>query len=216
MTDVKTAGELAALTEHVLHQARKSAEQIVARARQEAEKIISQAEEQAKVREEELVHAGMEEVTRLRRQIVSQAQLRLKEELLREKAEILGRIVGEIRDRLTTMCAKDGKEYLDVLVGLVEAAISGEEKLPKRLILHLSPQDIARYEKELPTAITARTGVKQVELVPEPIRGGVIVEIPESHVEVDSSVSRLLQEFTPKVEALVTREIFAPLNGGGE
>ncbi|RLE38729.1 hypothetical protein DRJ12_01185, partial [Candidatus Acetothermia bacterium] len=124
MTDVKTAGELAALTEYVLHQARKSAEQIVARARQEAEKIISQAEEQAKVREEELVRAGMEEVTRLRRQIVSQAQLRLKEELLREKAEILGRIVGEIRDQLTTMCAKDGKEYLDVLVGLVEAAIS--------------------------------------------------------------------------------------------
>ena len=215
MTDVKTAGEMASLTEHVLHEARKSAEQIIARAQKEADNVTSQAEEQAKAREEDLVHAGMDQVARIRRQIISQEQLHLKEQLLREKAEIFARIVGKIRDHLTEMCAKDGKEYLDVLIGMVQAALT-EEKTAKTVILHLSEQDISRYEKDLPKAVKEQLGVKQVKLVPEAIRGGVIVEIPDNHVEIDSSISQLLREFTPKVEALVEQEIFAPLEGGKE
>jgi len=215
MTDVKTAGEMASLTEHVLHEARKSAEQIIARAQRKADKIISQAEAQGKDRQEDLVHSGMDQVARIRRQIISQEQLQLKEQLLREKSEILGRVIGKIRDRLAAMCAKEGKEYLDVLVGMVEAALAEEETV-NTVILHLSTQDISRYEKDLPKAVKEQLGVKQVKLVPEATRGGVIVEIPDNHVEIDSSISQLLREFTPKVEALVEREIFAPLGGGKE
>jgi len=215
MMDVNTAGEMASLTEHVLREARKSAEQIIARAQKEADKIISQAKEQARAREEELVTAGMDQVTRTRRQIISQEQLQLKEKLLREKAEILARIIGKIRDRLAEMCAKDGKEYLDVLVGMTQAALAQEEAT-STVILHLSEQDISRYKRDLPKAIKDRLGVKEVKLMPEAIPGGVIVEIPDNHVEVDSSISQLLREFTPRVEALVEREIFAPLEGGSK
>ncbi len=213
MTDVKTAGEMASLTEHVLHEARKSAERIIARAQKEADKVTSQAQEQAKAREEDLVHAGMDQVARIRRQIISQEQLHLKEQLLREKSEILGRVIDKIRDRLAAMCAKDGKEYLDVLIGMVQAALA-EEETAKTVILHLSAQDISRYKKDLPKALKEQLGISEVKLVPEAIRGGVIVEIPDNHVEIDSSISQLLREFTPKVEALVEREIFAPIEGG--
>ncbi len=211
MTNVKTMGDLTALTEHVIEQAKRRAEQIISRAQKEAERIISAAEERAKQREEELVRAKMDEVERVRKQIVSQAQLRLKEELLREKAEILGRIVGEIRDRLERMCAQDGKEYLNVLVGLVETALAGEET-PKRVVLHLSPQDCSRYEKELPHVLAEKLGIKDVKLVTDKIHGGLILEFPDKHLEIDSSLAQLLREFTPKVEEMVEREIFTPLD----
>ncbi len=211
MTNVKTMGNLTALTKHVIEQAKHSAEQIISRAQKEAERIISSAEERAKAREEELIRAKMDEVERVRKQIISQAQLRLKEELLREKAEILGRIVGEIRDRLERLCAKDGKEYLNVLVGLVEAAIAGEET-PKRVVLHLSAQDCARYDKELPKVLATRLGIKEVKLVTDDIHGGLIIEFPDKHLEIDSSLTQLLREFTPKVEEMVEREIFTPLD----
>lgn len=211
MTDTKTMGDLTALTEHVLEQAKRNAERIIAQARKEADRIISQAEEKAKAREEELVRAQMDDVERVRKQIISQAQLRLKEELLREKAEILGRIVGEIRDRLERLCAKDGKEYLNVLVGLVEAAIAGEGT-PERVVIHLSAQDCARYEKELPKALAAKLGIKEVELVTDKIHGGLILEFPDKHLEIDSSLAQLLREFTPKVEEMVEREIFIPFD----
>ncbi len=211
MTNVKAMGDLTALTEHVIEQAKRSAERIISRAQKEAERIISTAEEKAKAREEELVRAKMDEVERVRKQIISQAQLRLKEELLREKAEILGRIVGEIRDRLEQLCAKDGKEYLNVLVGLVEAAIAGEEP-PERVVLHLSAQDCARYEKELPQALATKLGIKEVTLVTDDLHGGLIIEFPDKHLEIDSSLAQLLREFTPKVEEMVEREIFTPLD----
>jgi len=211
MTDTRTMGDLNALTEHVLEQARQNAERIIAQARKEADRIIAQAEEKARAREEEIIHSQLEEVNRVRKQIISQAQLRLKEELLREKAEILGRIVGEIRDRLERLCAKDGEEYLNVLVGLVEAAIAGEEP-PERVVIHLSAQDCARYEKELPKALAAKLGIKKVELVTDNIHGGLILELPDRHLEIDSSLAQLLREFTPKVEEMVEREIFTPLD----
>ena len=210
MTTTKPMGDLTALTEHVLGQAKERAAKTVAQAQQTAHQIIAQAEQDAKAREEELVHAGLDEVSRIRKQIISQAQLRLKEELLREKAEILGRISGEIRNRLEELCAKDGKEYLDVLVGLVQSALAGEGN-PGKVVIHLSSQDCTRYKDELPQALKKELGLNQVELVPEEIHGGAIVELPERHLEVDSSLAQLLREFTPKVEALVEQEIFVPV-----
>ena len=213
MTATKPLGDLSALTEHVLDEAKTRAARIVARAQKQAEEIIAQAEQDATAREEELVRMGMDEIHRLRRQIVSQVQLRLKEELLREKAEILGRIIGEVRNRLEDLCAKDGDEYRDVLIGLVQSAIAGED-VPDELVIHLATRDLARYKDDLPPRLKKKLGVRTVTLVPADIHGGVIVEIPSRHMEVDSSLGQLIREFAPKVEALVHREIFAPAEHG--
>ena len=210
MTATKPMGDLSALTEHVLGEAKRRAAEIVTRAQKQAEQIITQAEQDAKAREEELVHAGLDEINRLRRQIVSQAQLRVKEELLREKAEILGRIIGEVRNRLEDLCAKDGSEYRDVLIGLVQSAVAGAEA-PDEVVIHLSDRDLSRYKDDLPPQLKKKLGVGTVTLVPDNIRGGVIVEIPSRHMEVDSSLGQLIREFAPKVEAVVYREIFAPV-----
>ena len=212
MTTTKPMGNLTALTEHVLGQAKDRAAETISRAQKEAQRIIAQAEKDAKVREEEQVHAGLDEINRLRKRIISQARLKLKEELLKEKAEILARIIGEIRDRLEGLCAKDGKEYLDLLVGLVQSAIGGENK-PGEVVVHLAPHDLKRYKDELPRLLANKLGLTKVKLVPESVRGGLIVELPDHQVEIDSSLTQLIREFTPKVEELVQREIFAPVEG---
>jgi len=211
MKNVQATGDLTALTEHVLEQARRSAADVVSRAQKEADRIIAQAEERAKAHAEALVRAGMDEVNRVRKQIISQAQLKLKEELLKEKAEILARIIGEIRDRLEELCAKDGEEYLNVLVELVKSALAGEES-PGKVVIYLSSQDLKRYEKELSKTLKEKLGLKEVKLLSGKLRGGGIIELPDRHLEIDSSLAQLLREFTPKVEELVQREIFAPLD----
>lgn len=215
MKTVRAMGDLTALTEHVLNEARKRAEKIVAQAREEAARIIAQAEERAKAREEELVRAGMDDVNRIRKQIVSQARLKLKGELLKEKAAILDRIIGEVRDRLEEVCAKGGEEYLNLLVGLVGTALAGEGN-PGQVVIHLSPRDLKRYEKKLPEALKDKLGLNEVKLLSAGISGGVIIELPDRHLEIDSSFAQLLRELTPKVEAIVQREIFAPLDENGE
>ncbi len=93
----------------------------------------------------------------------------------------------------------------------MEAAIAGEET-PNRVVIHLSAQDCARYEKELPKEIATKLGIKEVKLVPDKIHGGLIIEFPDKHLEIDSSLAQLLREFTPKVEEIVEREIFTPLD----
>jgi len=215
-------GDVQRLIQRVLEKARAQAEEILEKARREAQERLRRAEEEAKEREEELVRAGLGQVERARRRLLSQAQLRLKGELLERKAAILEEVFAEVRQRLRRLRERPGQgrsagdkdkdEYLELLVALVRSSLAGEGE-PGQVRLYLSPDDLRDWGPELKEALGRELGLSpdSVELTEAGITGGVIVELPERRLQLDSSLEQLLREFRPQIEELVQEEIFAAL-----
>ena len=217
-------GDVQRLIQRVLEKARAQAEEILEKARREAQERLRRAEEEAKEREEELVRAGLGQVERARRRLLSQAQLRLKGELLERKAAILEEVFAEVRRRLRRLRERPGQgrsagdkdkdkdEYLELLVALVRSSLAGEGE-PGQVRLYLSPDDLRDWGPELKEALGRELGLSpdSVELTEAGITGGVIVELPERRLQLDSSLEQLLREFRPQIEELVQEEIFAAL-----
>jgi len=206
MMDVKTSGDLKALTQHVLNRAKDTASATIEHAHVRADEILRQAEESSQKREQELVHAGMGSVEQARRQIVSQARLRLKENLLATKAKILDHVVSQTREHLAKMQSEDTEAYRDLLLKLLENTLAGQKV--NHVVVYLSKRDAECYEKELPAALASKLNINKVEIRTSTISGGVIVELPEEHVQIDASFDELLREAIPKITDIVGKEIF--------
>lgn len=200
------------LKQRVLDKAQATATAALARAHQEAEQVLQEAEARAQEREEELVHAGMSDVERARKRIVSQAQLQLKGNLLERKAAILTDIIYEVRKRLGRLRSERQEGYPNLLLGLIRGALIGESQ-PGQILVYLSEKDLQQYGKQLQQVLQKELGLapESVELLPAEIIGGVIIELPERRLQFDNSLEQILKEFKPQIERLVQREVFAPL-----
>jgi vacuolar-type H+-ATPase subunit E/Vma4 len=209
MSAKQAIGDLEGLTERVLNEAHSRARATVERALAEAEQLTQEAEAKAKEQEEELVRAGMGAVERARKRIVSQAQLRLRGDLLERKAAILTDIINEVRDRLLKLRSADRTVYQKLLLSLLRGALSGEVE-PGRILIYLNREDLQNFGSGLQEALR-ELGMDEIELREAEIAGGVIVELPERRLQFDSSLEQILQEFRPKIERLVQERVFAPL-----
>jgi len=202
-------GDLEGLTERVLDEARSRARAIVERARAEADRLLEEAETKAKEREEELIRAGQNRIERARRRIVSQAQLRLRGELLEKKAAILTDIIEEVRSRLLDLRSADRAAYQELLLALVRGALSGE-RAPGHIVVYLGQEDLKASGEWLKGQLK-EAGMDEVELRAGEIDGGAIVELPERRLQFDNSLEQILQEFRPEIERLVQEKVFAAL-----
>ncbi|MGY4706620.1 V-type ATP synthase subunit E [Candidatus Bipolaricaulota sp. J31] len=211
MTEIRVSGDLRALVEHVLRQARERAAREVEEAEKRAGELIQRAEAEAKAREEELVHAGLEEIKRARRRLVSQAELELKEELLTKKVAIVEDLVSALEAELVRRCRQGGPEYLRGLVAFVRDAVAAEGET--RVVLYLAREDLERYRDELRHALSGM-GVREVELREGDIPGGVIVELPRRGLQFDGSLTQVMRELRPSLEKLLAELVFAPAEGG--
>lgn len=210
MMDVKTSGDLKALTQHVLNRAKETASATIEHAHVRADEILKQADETSRKREQELVRAGMVGVEQEHRQIISQARLRLKEDLLETKTRIRDQVMSQARENLEKIRTEGGVAYLDLLVKLCRGALSGQES--DTVVIYLSERDAKRYEKELPAALASKLNMNKVEIRTSTISGGVIVEYPEEHLQIDTSFDELLREALPAIERLVEKEVFLSKN----
>jgi V/A-type H+/Na+-transporting ATPase subunit E len=209
MTDSRVTGEMNALTQYVLDQAKQRAEKAIAQATDKADQILKQAEERAKEHEQELIRAGMAEVERVRRQVISQAQLRFKSELLEVRANIIDQILAEVRNRLERVCAEDGNRYLAFLMELLEGSLADEKG--DHVVLYLSERDAKCYERKLPQALASTLNLKKVEIRTSSISGGVVLELPSRHLQIDTSFDEIVREAIPEIERIVEEEVFVPL-----
>lgn len=210
MMDVKTSGDLKALTQHVLNRAKETASATIEHAHVRADEILKQADETSRKREQELVRAGMVGVEQEHRQIISQARLRLKEGLLETKTRIRDQVMSQARENLEKIRTEGGVAYLDLLAKLCRGALSGQES--DTVVIYLSERDAKRYEKELPAALASKLNMNKVEIRTSTISGGVIVEYPEEHLQIDTSFDELLREALPAIERLVEKEVFLSKN----
>lgn len=209
MSMQRAIGDLEGLTERVLEEARARAQAMIERARAEAEQITEEAEAKAKEREEELIRAGQSTVERARRRIISQAELRLRGDLLEKKAAILTDIIEEVRSQLLDLRSADPTTYERLLLSLVRGALSGEAE-PGRVLIYLNREDLQGFGAGLKAALK-ETGLDEVELREGRIGGGAIVELPERRLQFDNSLAQILQEFRPTIEQLVQERVFQPL-----
>ncbi len=205
MIDVKASGDLEVLTQHVLDSAKEAAEATIERANVRANEIAGKARKRSQEREQELVRAGAIGVEQARKQIISQAKLRFKEDLLATKAKVLHSVISGVRDHLEQMRDKDEKAYLNLLLKLAKEALSGQES--DHALLYLSDEDAASYGEEIKRVLAGELKGK-IEIQPGKISGGVIVELPEEHVQIDASFDELLREAIPKITDIVGKEIF--------
>lgn len=206
MIDVKVSGDLEELTQHVLDSARKAAQRAIEDAKERASEIVDSARKRSQEREQELVHAGMIDVEQARKQIISQARLHFKEDLLATKAKVLDRVTSGVRQYLEQMRDRSADDYLNLLLRLTKDPLSGQEKAGN-VLLYLSEEDLASYGEKIKRALADDLGVK-VEIKPGKISGGVIVEIPEEHVQIDASFDELLREAMPRITDVVAKEVF--------
>ncbi len=211
MTEIRVSGDLKALVEHVLQKAKERAAREVEEAEKRAGELIQRAEAEAKAREEELVRAGLEEIRRVHRRLVSQVELEVKEELLAKKASIVSNLISSLEAELVRRCRAGGPEYLRGLVEFVRAAVAAEGGA--KVVLHLSREDLGRYRDELVRALT-EAGIGEVEFREGDIRGGIIVELPERGVQFDGSLSQVLRELRPRLEQLLQERVFSPAERG--
>jgi vacuolar-type H+-ATPase subunit E/Vma4 len=210
MIDVKASGGLEALTQHVLNRAKEAASAIIEHAHVRADEILKQADETSRKREQELVRVGMVGVEQERRQIISQARLRLKEGLLETKARIRDQVMSQVRESLEKIQSEGSVAYLDLLVKLCREALSEQES--NTVVIYLSERDAKRYEKEFPAALASKLNMNKVEIRTSTIGGGVIVEYPEEHLQIDASFDELLREALPAIDRLVEKEVFLSKN----
>ena len=206
MIDVKASGDLDALTEHVLSSAKEKAKATIERAQARAGEIAEEAKERSRRRKQELVRSGQIGIDQARKQIISQAKLRLKEDLLATKAKIIEGVITKVREHLELMRDNDETAYLDLLVKLVERSTLGKKADP--YVLYLSPADASRYAEEVKRLLSGKLG-SDIEIKPgKEMSGGVIVELPDEHVQIDISFAELLREAIPAIERIVDEQIF--------
>ena len=210
MMDVKTSGDLKALTQHVLNRAKEAASATIEHAHVRADEIMKKADETSRKREQELIHVGMVGLEQERRQIISQARLRLKEGLLETKTRIRDQVMSQVRESLEKIQSEGGVAHLDFLVKLCRGALSEQEG--DAVVIYLSERDAKRYEKELPAALASKLNMNKVEIRTSTISGGVIVEYPAEHLQIDTSFGELLREALPAIELLVEKEVFLSKN----
>jgi len=206
MIDVKVSGDLEELTQHVLDSAKKAAQATIEQANERASEIVEEARKRSQEREQELVHAGMIDVGQARKQIISQARLHSKEALLATKAKVLDQVTSGVRQHLEEMRDRNAKDYLNFLLKLTKDSLSGQEETGS-VLLYLSDEDLASYGEKIKRVLADEQQVK-VEIKPGKISGGVIVEIPDEHVQIDASFDELLREAIPKITDIVAKEVF--------
>ncbi len=211
MTEIRVSGDLKALVEHVLQKAKERAAREVEEAERRAGELVRRAEAEAVAREEELVRAGLEEIKRVHRRLVSQAELELKEELLAKKAAIVSDFLSSLEAELLQRCRSGGPEYLRGLVEFARAAVATEGEA--KVTVYLSREDLGRYREAIARSL-AEVGIGEVEFREGDIRGGIIVELPERGVQFDGSLSQVLRELRPRLEQLLQERVFSPAKGG--
>jgi vacuolar-type H+-ATPase subunit E/Vma4 len=199
--------DLRRLTQRVLEQAEAEREAILARARAEAADLLKQTEAETAAREEELVRAGLSEVERQRKQLLSQAHLRLKGELLEKKAAILSETLDAVRERLLALRQSEG---LPLLWRLIGGALQGEGANGERIRLYLNREDLTRHREELAHLLTNEFefAPTEMEFAEAELLGGAIVEFPGRRLQVDATIERFLLELQPQIEKLVQERVF--------
>ena len=190
------------ITQRILEDARREAEDIAAQARQKADEIARQYARQAEQEAQAILTRGEKAAAERLERLESAAGMERSKMLLAAKQQVLGEAFDLALEKL---CSLPEEEYIALLTNLaLKAARSGKEQLI------FSAVDRARVGKQAVMAVNERLGEQGKLTLSEQtrnIRGGFIMS--DGDVEVNCAFETLVRMQRETLEKEVADVLFA-------
>ncbi len=199
----------------LLERARKLADEHLAHAHSIRDQIIEEENQRLRLREEREVLAAKEAAERLYRQRVQASELQLREQMERQRWELVESAMTRLVERLRAM-AGDEDEYLPVLQALLRDASA---PIPAReLIAEVSAQDLERLQSRWEAFATESVADKTVSLSSKalPCSGGVRVSDKENRVRMDNAFEGRLERLDEVLRQVISERLFAATDVMGD
>lgn len=199
----------------LLERAHKLADEHLAHAHSIRDQIIEEENARLRLREEREVLAAKEAAERLYRQRVQASELHLREQLERQRWEMIESAMARLAERLQAM-AGDEDEYLPVLQAMIRDAArcipSGE------LIVQVNAQDLERVRSRWEDFAREAVPEKAVSLSDAAIQcsGGVRVCDKDNQVRVDNTFEGRLERMSDSLRQVISEQLFAATGDPGD
>ena len=191
----------------------KISEAVVGKVRVEAQSIIKEAEEKAQV---EIEKAKKQRETKLEEgkrkilgeaeeeaaRILAQASIKARQELLRMKADIIAKIIEDVKKTLSGI-ASDESHHLS----LIKEAMDGLGVDKGRI--YVSPKNVSSVQKFLEGDEELANRIMEVKEFN--CTGGVIAENIEGKYRIDNTYETRLEMLLPKLLPEISKELFEAL-----
>ncbi len=205
-------GNVEALRERILRQAREQAAEILDRARRVSERDLVYAKEEAEeIRSEQRAKVRPRVEMEERKTIVN-AEMEARRRLLEKKEELVSRVFHEAETRFEEMRGSD--DYMYIITGLIEegvASIGGDAivEFGERDKAIFTPEAISSIESHVSESL-GRVLQLQFRCVSSEMSSGVMLRSKNGRTMVDNSFSgrlrRLKEELRGEVSEMLLQE----------
>ena len=187
------------ISEAILDKVKVDAQQIITEAEEKALQEIEKAEKQLERKFEEEKRKTIEEAEREATIILAQASIKARQELSRTKADMIDKIVSNVKTTLLSISSDESS-----LLSLVKEVVDGLGDDKARI--YVSPKDISKVQeffegdKELASRIME---IKEFDCT-----GGVIAESIDGKFSLDNTYDTRLEMLLPKILPEIRRGLF--------
>lgn len=192
------------LTNQILSEAKAQRDKILADAQSEKNKILEKRISEARNLEKELIERGKREAQARKERIISGAHLKIRNEKLTYKQEIIEKVFDSAIEELSNINEKEFKTFIKERV--LTMNLSGKQNL----ILNNQGKNIIDEEfiKDLNTQIKNNGNNLEILISNETrdFKGGFILE--ENGIEINNTFEALVNSFRDDLEFQVAKVLF--------
>jgi len=190
------------ISEAILGKVRAEAQDIIREAEEKARERVEKAKKQQEVKFEEEKNKLIEEAKGEAARILARASIRVRQELLITKTEIINEIINRAKKELS-----DSSSGESLPLNLIKEAISALNIDKARV--YVAPKDVAivqklvNEEKELTSKIME---IREFDCI-----GGVIAEDIDGKNRIDNTYNTRLETLLPQILPEINKELFEGL-----
>lgn len=194
-------GNVEALAEAILSEAREEAEQIAARARADAELVRQRAREAAAREKQVILDDATQQARRLRGQGTATAQMKSRSMELEHREQLLAKVFESVADRLKSVTRR--KDYPEIAEQLVRESLS--QLMASAAELHMDEVTQGVVGKTVLDKVSREMGVQLS--VGEPLKSGtgVIARTEDGRLQFDNTLETRLARMQGTLRASVYR-----------
>lgn len=187
------------ISEAILDKVKVDAQRIIKEAEEKALQDIEKAEKQLETKFEEEKRKAIEETEREATIILAQATIKARQELSRTKADIIDKIVSNVKTTLPGISG-DGSSLLSLIKEVVDEL--GDDKAR----IYVSPKDISKVQQLLER--DKELAGRIMEIKEFDCTGGVIAESIEGKFSLDNTYDTRLEMLLPRILPEISQELF--------
>jgi len=187
------------ISEAILDKVKVDAQRIIKEAEEKALQDIEKAEKQLETKFEEEKRKAIEGAEREATIILAQATIKARQELSRTKADIIDKIVSNVKTTLPGISG-DGSSLLSLIKEVVDEL--GDDKAR----IYVSPKDISKVQQLLER--DKELAGRIMEIKEFDCTGGVIAESIDGKFSLDNTYDTRLEMLLPKILPEISRGLF--------